>query len=174
MIELAQLFQDMEAAVVTQEPAIENIEDKTENTVVNLNQGNKHLDGAVVKARSARRKKWICFWIVGRSTYYVPPIGFWAWKSNASSAHCHYHWGCCWGWRWDSDQKMIALSLGAHVPRKNSHSIPKLCFSLLPWTSTSSDTCAGLCSSELELWTAKRPFQLAALLLTPFIFRLDF
>ena len=42
MIELAQLFQDMEAAVVTQEPAIENIEDKTENTEVNLNQGNKH------------------------------------------------------------------------------------------------------------------------------------
>ena len=74
MIELAQLFQDMEAAVVTQEPAIENIEDKTENTVVNLNQGNKHLDGAVVKARSARRKKWICFWIVGESIHAVRPI----------------------------------------------------------------------------------------------------
>ena len=74
MIELAQLFQDMEAAVVTQEPAIENIEDKTENTVVNLNQGNKHLDGAVVKARSARRKKWICFWIVGESIYAVRPM----------------------------------------------------------------------------------------------------
>ena len=71
MIELAQLFQDMEAAVVTQEPAIDNIEDKTENTVVNLDQGNKHLDGAVVKARSARRKKWICFWICGKSSYTV-------------------------------------------------------------------------------------------------------
>lgn len=128
MIELAQLFQDMEAAVVTQEPAIENIEDKTENTVVNLNQGNKHLDGAVVKARSARRKKWICFWIVGRSTYSVPPIGFWAWKSNASSAHCHYHRGRCWGWRWDSDQKMIALSLGAHVPRKIHIAYPSSAF----------------------------------------------
>lgn len=64
MIELAQLFQDMEAAVITQEPAIANTEEKTENTVVNLDQGNKHLDGAVVKARSARKKKWICFWIV--------------------------------------------------------------------------------------------------------------
>ncbi|KAL9068764.1 MAG: hypothetical protein Q9161_005967 [Pseudevernia consocians] len=64
MMELAQLFQDMEAAVITQEPAIQNTEEKTENTVVNLDQGNKHLDGAVVKARSARRKKWICFWIV--------------------------------------------------------------------------------------------------------------
>ncbi|KAL9131713.1 MAG: hypothetical protein Q9175_006699, partial [Cornicularia normoerica] len=64
MIELAQLFQDMEAAVVEQEPAIQNTEEKTENTVVNLDQGNQHLGGAVVKARSARRKKWICFWIV--------------------------------------------------------------------------------------------------------------
>lgn len=63
MIELAQLFQDMEAAVATQEPAIMNTEEKTENTVVNLDQGNKHLVGAVDKARSARRKKWICFWI---------------------------------------------------------------------------------------------------------------
>lgn len=69
MVELAQLFQDMEAAVVQQEPAIANIEDKTETTVVNLDQGNKHLDGAVVKARSARKKKWICFWIVGESIY---------------------------------------------------------------------------------------------------------
>lgn len=73
-MELAQLFQDMEAAVITQEPAIQNTEEKTENTVVNLDQGNKHLDGAVVKARSARRKKWICFWIVGESIFAVPPI----------------------------------------------------------------------------------------------------
>ena len=86
MIELAQLFQDMEAAVVTQDPAIENIEGKTEETVDNLNQGNKHLGGAVVKARSARRKKWICFWIVGESCYAVPSIGLNAWTSNA----CQY------------------------------------------------------------------------------------
>ena len=71
MVELAQLFQDMEAAVATQEPAIENTEAKTENTVENLDQGNKHLGGAVVKARSARKKKWICFWIVGMSIYAV-------------------------------------------------------------------------------------------------------
>ena len=128
MIELAQLFQDMEAAVVTQEPAIENIEDKTENTVVNLNQGNKHLDGAVVKARAARRKKWICFWIIGRSTYSVPPTGLLAWNSNAFSAHCHYHWGRCGGWRWDSDQKMIALSLGARTLRKIHKAYPSSTF----------------------------------------------
>ena len=72
MMELAQLFQDMDAAVITQEPAVEKIEDQTENTVDHLDQGNKHLGGAVVKARSARRKKWICFWIVGESYLYTP------------------------------------------------------------------------------------------------------
>lgn len=79
MIELAQLFQDMEAAVATQEPAIMNTEEKTENTVVNLDQGNKHLDGAVVKARSARRKKWICFWIAGESIFAVPRVALGVW-----------------------------------------------------------------------------------------------
>lgn len=66
MIELAQLFQDMEAAVVQQEPAIENIDTKAEDTVVNMNKGNEQLDQAVVKARSARRKKWICLGIVSK------------------------------------------------------------------------------------------------------------
>lgn len=85
MMELAQLFQDMEAAVITQEPAIQNTEEKTENTVVNLDQGNKHLDGAVVKARSARRKKWICFWIVGESIFAVPPIAL---RVNSNASQC--------------------------------------------------------------------------------------
>jgi len=66
MIELAQLFQDMEAAVVQQEPAIQHIDDKAEDTVVHLNKGNEQLDQAVVKARSARRKKWICLGILSK------------------------------------------------------------------------------------------------------------
>ena len=65
MIELAQLFQDMEAAVVQQEPAIEHIDNKAEDTVVHLDKGNEQLNSAVDKARSARRKKWICLGIVG-------------------------------------------------------------------------------------------------------------
>ena len=68
MIELAQLFQDMQAAVVQQEPAIEHIDAKAEDTVIHLDKGNQQLDQAVVKARSARRKKWICLGIVSKST----------------------------------------------------------------------------------------------------------
>ena len=67
MIELAQLFQDVDADIVEQEEPIQQIEQKAEETQTNIGQGNKHLDGAIVKARSARRKKWILFWIVGKS-----------------------------------------------------------------------------------------------------------
>ena len=63
MVELAQLFQDMEAAVIEQEPAVMDIEQKGEETVTNLGQGNKQLDSAVDKARAARKKKWICLGI---------------------------------------------------------------------------------------------------------------
>ena len=66
MIELAQLFQDMEAAVVQQEPAVEIIDQKAEDTQMNIGKGNEQLDQAVVKARSARRKKWICLGIASK------------------------------------------------------------------------------------------------------------
>ncbi len=60
MIELAQLFQDVDAAIVEQEAPVQQIEKQTENTQENVAGGNKHLDGAIVKARSIRKKKWIC------------------------------------------------------------------------------------------------------------------
>ena len=63
MVELAQLFQDMEAAVIEQEPAVMDIEQKGEETVTNLGKGNEQLNTAVDKARSARKKKWICLGI---------------------------------------------------------------------------------------------------------------
>lgn len=65
MIELAQLFQDMEAAVIEQEPAVMDIEQKGEETVTNIGKGNEQLDDATKKARAARKKKWICLGIVG-------------------------------------------------------------------------------------------------------------
>ena len=70
MIELAQLFQDMEAAVVQQEPAVEIIDTKAEDTHMNISKGNEHLDQAVVKAAAARRKKWICLGICGTYLLY--------------------------------------------------------------------------------------------------------
>ena len=69
MIELAQLFQDMEAAVVQQEPAIEQIDQKGEETREHITKGNQQLDGAVDKARAARKKKWILLGIVCKSSH---------------------------------------------------------------------------------------------------------
>ena len=66
MVELAELFQDMERMVVEQEPMVEQIEQGAEETQTNLQKGNTHLVDAEKKARAARRKKWICFWIVGK------------------------------------------------------------------------------------------------------------
>ncbi|KAL8825646.1 MAG: hypothetical protein Q9170_007713 [Blastenia crenularia] len=64
MIELAQLFQDVDAAIVEQEAPVQLIEKQAEDTHTNVAGGNKHLDGAIDKARAIRRKKWICFGIV--------------------------------------------------------------------------------------------------------------
>ncbi len=64
MIELAQLFQDVDAAIVEQEAPVQAIETGVEKTHENIQGGNKQLDGAIKKAKSIRRKKWICLGIV--------------------------------------------------------------------------------------------------------------
>ncbi|KAJ9658476.1 hypothetical protein H2201_007795 [Coniosporium apollinis] len=64
MVELAQLFQDLNEVVVQQEPMIENIEQKGEEVNDNVIKANVEIQGATEKARSARRKKWWCLLIV--------------------------------------------------------------------------------------------------------------
>lgn len=68
MLLLAQLFQDLEAAVVQQEPAVTQIEQRGEEVNEHVADANTQLTGAVDKARAARRKKWWCLGIAG--TYY--------------------------------------------------------------------------------------------------------
>ncbi|KAK7914252.1 t-SNARE [Apiospora marii] len=64
LIELAQLFQDMDTLVVQQEEAITQIEVKAEETVENFDKGNAEVVVAIDTARSTRKKKWICLAIV--------------------------------------------------------------------------------------------------------------
>ena len=64
VIELAQLFEDMNVLVVQQEPVVAQINERVENVQQNVTQGNTQLDGAIKKARAARRKKWYCLGIV--------------------------------------------------------------------------------------------------------------
>ncbi|KAI1463226.1 t-SNARE [Daldinia caldariorum] len=64
MIELAQLFQDMDTLIIQQEVAIVNIEQKAEEVVENLDKGNQEVGVAINTARATRKKKWICLGIV--------------------------------------------------------------------------------------------------------------
>ncbi|KAH7027765.1 t-SNARE [Microdochium trichocladiopsis] len=64
LMELAQLFQDLDTLVIQQDVAVMNIEQKAEETVENLDKGNEEVGTAIKSARGARKKKWICFGIV--------------------------------------------------------------------------------------------------------------
>ncbi|KFZ24378.1 hypothetical protein V502_01135 [Pseudogymnoascus sp. VKM F-4520 (FW-2644)] len=64
MIELAQLFQDMEAMVVQQEDVVTLTEQNGEQVQENLGKGTEQIDHAIKSARARNRKKWYCLGIV--------------------------------------------------------------------------------------------------------------
>ncbi|KAL5351920.1 hypothetical protein ACLOAV_003782 [Pseudogymnoascus australis] len=63
MVELAQLYQDMEALVVQQEDSVTLIEQKGEEMQENLNKGTEYIGTAIKSARARNRKKWYCLGI---------------------------------------------------------------------------------------------------------------
>ena len=73
MLELAQLFSDVEAAVISDEDAVEDIESKTELIVEHVTKGNKELDGGIKAAYSRNRKKWYCLGALGEFFFSLPP-----------------------------------------------------------------------------------------------------
>lgn len=77
MIELAQLFSDVEAAVISHEDAVEDIESKTELTAENVDKGNKELDGGIKAAGSRNRKKCYCLGGLSEflSLFFFPTTG---------------------------------------------------------------------------------------------------
>lgn len=74
MVELAQLFQDMDTLIVQQEAAVVQIEQKGEEVVENLDKGNQEIEVAVDTARKTRRKKWYCVGISGTHEYPPAPV----------------------------------------------------------------------------------------------------
>jgi len=62
--ELAQLFNEMSIMIEIQETAIDNIEQKAQETETQMESGLQATEQAVVKARSARRKKWYCIGMI--------------------------------------------------------------------------------------------------------------
>ena len=67
MLELAQLFQDLEALVVQQENQVTQIEDRGGEVTENVGKANVQIDTAIKSARAARRKKFWCLGIVSKS-----------------------------------------------------------------------------------------------------------
>lgn len=64
MIQLAELFYDLDTMVVQQEDTIVRAEQQTEQTNVHIGQGTKEIDRGIKHALNTRRNKWICFGIV--------------------------------------------------------------------------------------------------------------
>ncbi|OBT71174.1 hypothetical protein VF21_10092 [Pseudogymnoascus sp. 05NY08] len=63
MMELAQLFQDMEALVVQQEDAVALTEQNGEQVQDNLGKGTEQINLGIKSARARNRKKWYCLGI---------------------------------------------------------------------------------------------------------------
>lgn len=64
LAELAQLFNDMSVLVEQQNETIDTIHAQAEGVQNDTEAGLKYTDGAVKSARSARKKRWICFAII--------------------------------------------------------------------------------------------------------------
>jgi len=62
-VELAQMFQDLDALVVQQDNSVARIDEAGEDVNTNVVKANEQIDGAIEKARSRRRKKWWCLLI---------------------------------------------------------------------------------------------------------------
>lgn len=62
--ELAQLFNDMSVLVEQQDETINTIETQANNVVQDTEAGLGYTEKAVVSARAARKKRWICFIII--------------------------------------------------------------------------------------------------------------
>ena len=67
MIELAELFQEMDNLVMQQDAAVTNIEMKGEEVVENMDKGTEQIGVAIQSARNARKWKWWCLGICGTS-----------------------------------------------------------------------------------------------------------
>lgn len=93
MMELTQLFQDMDTLVIQQDPLVVNIEAKGEEVVDNLVRGNAEIGTAINTARATRKKKWICLGISSmlsptRHALYIPLT------NDPTSSYHHHHRRC--------------------------------------------------------------------------------
>ena len=63
MVELAEVFQDLDNLVKRQEMQVEQVEENGIDMQENIANANEELDTGIKSARAARKKKWICLGI---------------------------------------------------------------------------------------------------------------
>jgi len=94
MIELAEMFQDMDNLVMQQEAAVVNIEMKGEEVVDNMDKGNEQIGTAIQSARNTRKWKWWCLGICGMyllASLQFQYLYFDQLLTRMFSPHHHYH-----------------------------------------------------------------------------------
>jgi syntaxin 1B/2/3 len=92
MMELAQLFQDMEALVVQQEDAVTLTAQNGEQVQDNLGKGTEQINLGIKSARARNRKKWYCLGIAGM--FYVSLITKLSPLTRQSAYYHHHHYRC--------------------------------------------------------------------------------
>lgn len=60
MIELAEMFNEVEQLVVAQEPLVDHTEHNAERVQGDIEQGNTQIDKGIASAKQRRKLKWIC------------------------------------------------------------------------------------------------------------------
>jgi len=63
----------MDILITEQDEQFNVINTQAENVETDMNQGLQATGKAVVSARKARKKRWICFWIIGEYLKFVYP-----------------------------------------------------------------------------------------------------
>ncbi|EPQ67608.1 Bgt-757 [Blumeria graminis f. sp. tritici] len=91
MIELAQLFEDMNTLVVQQEESIANIDMKAEEVVENIDKGTEEIGVAIESAKNTRKWKWWCLGIVSTFDKNIFRWIFYSILTVASSTHYYCH-----------------------------------------------------------------------------------
>lgn len=113
-VELAQMFQDLDALVVQQEAAVTQIDEAGEEVLTNVNKANEEISGAIEKARSRNRKKWWCLLICRKFSNLSSE-----WHSVANgvcnSSH-HHHYRGCGRRRCCRDQEVVFLRVWFYPP----------------------------------------------------------
>lgn len=63
MIELAEMFNEVEQLVVAQEPLVDHTEHNAERVQGDIERGNTQIDKGIASAKQRRKLKWICLFL---------------------------------------------------------------------------------------------------------------